>query len=249
MHSRIISLILAIVVQTALQAQEPDDQGWAAVSAGRPGILPGTVPLRPASAPPAKKRGRNSIRKRGTTRVLPALLPDLRKEAIGRAPVAQSAPAAPAPVLRPGWTHPMAITGGLMPIVVGAVLAGVRFLRFRKARRRYAGAAVPPVTGPLPSRRMPLIGPVAAEIAQMDDGVTGAARRHGTGQGEIRLARLLERGPKGNLKRMTEQLAPAGAAVDDTGLARSLRVGKGEIHLAMRLKGLLPAGSPEGGAQ
>jgi hypothetical protein len=137
------------------------------------------------------------------------------------------------------WDHPLAIGAGLTPVLLAAVLAGIRGARSRKAVRSTVPAHACPPDADGPAQRGAALA-VAAQAEKHVDGNTEAriARQFRTGQGEIRLARLIERTPKSTIRKMQEFAVRPDDAGGDTGIARNLHVGRGEVRLALRLQQL-----------
>jgi hypothetical protein len=138
------------------------------------------------------------------------------------------------------WGHPLAIGAGLMPLAAAVLLLLLRALRMQRQR---------PVM-PMPAS-FPIVAHEESEtpvvrIPRTGDAPGDGARRHAAGQPELRLARLLERSPNVSVRKINALALDTEADAEGAGIARTLRTGKGEVQLALRLR-QLAAGT--GGAQ
>jgi hypothetical protein len=135
------------------------------------------------------------------------------------------------------WTHPAAIGAGLVPVVLAALLAGIRTIRRGSFAR--SSMSIPPGLREVPAAAIhpeAALEPAAPPATGSPE--TAMARRYGTGKGEIRLARNIGRMPDASIRRMQALAASPERSTGDTGIARDLRMGTGEVRLAMRLQQL-----------
>ncbi len=153
-------------------------------------------------------------------------------------PVPLAVPAQPHPgtLASPAarWTHPLAIGAGLTPVLLSAIAAGIL-----RRRRRTARVLPPPAAAPDASAAMDRV-PAEDSVTRTlrPNRESELARRYGSGRGEIHLARALGKAPDVRIRRIRTLAAGTEHPVGDTDMARDLRMGTGEVRLAIRLQQL-----------
>jgi|WetSurMetagenome_2_1015567.scaffolds.fasta_scaffold51942_2 hypothetical protein len=242
MRKWIFGIGLLVAATAAASAQDARDEivtgfqgGTTLPAAGDDTIISSDSAQLPGAAPAMHHR-RSTLRSR---RMQPVVKTPLRPIIIPRPPE----PAQPAERVTlwgsVQWGHPLAIGAGLTPVLLAVVLAGFRAARIKKAARNAVPRPPSPRDGGVPAKS----GASLAVPAQADGPVAGnsearIARQFRTGQGAIRLARLIERSPKSAISRMQEFAVRPDDAGGDAGIARNLHVGRGEVRLARRLQQL-----------